>query len=68
MDRNTEKERITTRMEINILETGSKIKRMVMEYYSTPVGLSTTENGLMTRHLIKGKSSTPTKINMKAIS
>ncbi len=32
MDRNTEKEPITTRMEINILETGSKIKRMAMEY------------------------------------
>ena len=68
MDRNMEKERITIRMEINILETGSKIKRTAMEYYSTPVELSTTENGLMTRHPIKDKSSTPTKTNMKAIS
>ena len=68
MGKNTEKVLTTTRMEISILETGSKIKRTGMEYYSTLVGLSTTENGLTTRHPIKGRSFTQTKINMKATS
>lgn len=55
-------------MEINILENGSKTKRMEMEFFNILQEQFTMVNGLMIKLQIKEKSFIQTKINMKEIS
>lgn len=62
------KEPTTIKMEINILEIGSKTKRMAMESYNTPAEQFMMENGWTTKPPTKEKSFMPTRINMKALS
>jgi hypothetical protein len=68
MDKNMGKEHTTTKMGINTLETGLKIRKMVGEYLNILVELFTMENGLTIKLVIKDKLFILAKINTKEIS
>jgi hypothetical protein len=65
MDKNMEKEHITIKLEMFILENGQKIKKMGMEYFNMQVGLFMMVNGLMIELQIKVKLFMQTKTNIK---
>lgn len=60
-----EKEHITIKLEMFILENGQKIKKMGMEYFNMQVGLFMMVNGLMIELQIKVKLFMQTKTNIK---
>lgn len=68
MDKSMERAHITIAMTINILGSGSKIKRMEMEFFTIKMEQSMMENGLMINRLIRDKLPTAIKINMKELS
>lgn len=65
MDKSMAKAHITMHLEINILDNGLKIKRMVMESYNIKMELFMMVNGSMISHKIKDKLYMPIKINTK---
>jgi hypothetical protein len=67
MDKNMEKEHITIKLEMFILENGQKIKKMVMEYFNMQAELFMMVNGLMTELQIKAKLFMQIKTNIKEI-
>jgi hypothetical protein len=67
-DRNMEKVHIITKMGINILEIGLKIRKTDEEFLSIQVVQFMMESGLMIRHAIKVRLFILAKINMKEIS
>jgi hypothetical protein len=67
-DRNMEKVHIITKMGINILEIGLKIRKTDEEFLSIQVVQFMMESGLTIRHAIKVRLFILAKINMKEIS
>lgn len=67
MVKRMERELITMHQEINILDNGSKTRKMEMEFYNIRTELYMTVNGLMISLRIRDRSSMQIRINIKEL-